>query len=1383
MKRKIVSVMMAALMGMSVMIGIDFCVGGSVLAADNVGVSDEQCTTTGTSEPAADDVVPDANQYKYQKDELAAFCHFGPNTFNEIEWGESYGDRTPDDIFQLEEDFDADTLVTTLKNAGFKKLIVTAKHHDGFCIWPSEYTEYDVASTSYKDGQGDILGEISEACTKQNMDMGLYLSPWDIHDPSYGYHPDKENDDKDYNEYYNNQLTEILSNDKYGNNGHFVEVWMDGAKGSGANAQEYDFNKWFDTIQKYEGKAAGRDADCMLFGAGAYTTVRWIGNELGVAGENTWSKSQAYPDKNEIDSNAIQDAGGKYTVGLENGNQWTVPEADARITSGWFWGNNKKTPKTITELGNMYFNSVGHNATLLLNVPPNNKGKVDEEILNRVTEFGQEVTDTFQKNMAKSATVTADTVRGNDAAFKPGNTVDESDVTYWTTSDGTTNGSLTFTWDIKKTFDVVSIEEAIQKGQHINSYKVEYRTNADDQWTVLKEGQTIGAKRLIRTTPVSAKQVRITVGTSVGKVPMLSEVGVYKASDGFELASSVPNGMEVIDVNEFTDFKGTWNAETGTQYINGTNKYSQGANAEFQVKFTGSKIYLLGTKDPNHGKADVYIDGKLVETIDTKVASRSVGTRIFVSPDLTAGEHTLKLVSKDKPIGVEAAYVINNNGVGMIGLEESSYTMNEEENLDVKIKRVGGTNGDITFTLSPNPGSAIQDDYDTENIKTVTIKDGESEVTVENAATTRRNTNATGDQYFYLQMEGQNPESAILGFNDRSKINIKDADGITKERLSQLVRNCDGLLSDWYTSGWEDLQTKLAAANQMIDNEDATDAQVQKAYKELENAINSLVKREKYTEDDPFVFPWKNGESATLEAEFATELKNSQDSDSDPNWPMQIISGNGAGWASNQGIVNCLAYKDILEYAYKAEKPGTYSVTLTYRSGSAQNKLAWSEKDNKIKEDKVTAGATNSAETKSVTFDLIVEKAGTGTLLLTAPDTNKGPQLDKLVITPKDVELSSYTITASAGENGSISPEGESAVTEGDSLTYKITANEGYAVRDVLVDGESVGKVDTYTFSNVDKAHTIQAEFEFNYYTAVNPFAFPTEKGKAVTLEAEYATALENSNDGDSDPSWPLAVATGNWASNGKFINCLAYKDYVKYAYQADVAGTYSVTLTYTSGSTTNKLAWFERDNKITVGQIDAGATDASQIKTVQFNLAVTEAGAGTLTLTAPDTGKAPRLDKFEIELVQASGEAEPVDKAALQAARDQAAELVGQTDKYTAESLAVLQGAMDEADKVLAEDSKADQGAVDAATEALNKAMGELKEIEKEEPDKENPDNNKPDAGTKNPDKNNQASKSDNVNKAAKTGDNNPVAGMTVLCIAAAGTVVLTVRKKKSNR
>ena len=201
-------------------------------------VGDEGLTGTAT-EPEADNVVPDANQFRYQKEELAAFCHFGPNTFNEIEWGEHYGDKAPSEIFKLKEDFDAETMVKTLKDAGFKKLIVTAKHHDGFCIWDSEYTTYDVKEAGYKDknGESDILAEISKACTEQNMDMGLYLSPWDIHDPSYGYKdengkpvdPDSGKDKLDYNEYYNNQLQEILGNKKYGNNGHFVEVWMDGA--------------------------------------------------------------------------------------------------------------------------------------------------------------------------------------------------------------------------------------------------------------------------------------------------------------------------------------------------------------------------------------------------------------------------------------------------------------------------------------------------------------------------------------------------------------------------------------------------------------------------------------------------------------------------------------------------------------------------------------------------------------------------------------------------------------------------------------------------------------------------------------------------------------------------------------------------------------------------------------------------------------------------------------------------------------------------------------------------------------------------------------------------------------------------------------------------
>ena len=467
MRKKAFSMLMGLALGVTTIFSSVGTMGVTVYAAEN-GVTDAECTDKDTAAPTPDDTVPDANQDKYQKDELAAFCHFGPNTFNELEWGcdqstqkKLYAGRTPDQIFTLESDFDAETLVTTLKNAGFKKLIVTAKHLDGFCIWNSAYTDYDIASTSYKNGEGDILAEISEACTAANMDMGLYLSPWDVAESTFG--SDGGTSNNAYNEYYNNQLEEILSNPKYGNKGHFKEVWMDGAKGSGAGYQEYDFKKWFDTIQQYEGIAGNQVDDCMLFGAEAYTTVRWIGNENGFAAEETWSKSNVDKEKNTINSNSS----GGYTKGFPDGNQWTVPEADARITSGWFWGDSKKTPKTMEELSEMYFRSVGHNAPLLLNVPPNNKGKVDDAILRRVTEFGTAINKTFEKNLAKDAEVSATEVRGKDTTYSPQNVLDGKDDTYWTVNDETKSGALLI--DLKKDtlFDVVSIEESIEFGQRI----------------------------------------------------------------------------------------------------------------------------------------------------------------------------------------------------------------------------------------------------------------------------------------------------------------------------------------------------------------------------------------------------------------------------------------------------------------------------------------------------------------------------------------------------------------------------------------------------------------------------------------------------------------------------------------------------------------------------------------------------------------------------------------------------------------------------------------------------------------------------------------------------------------------------------------------------
>ena len=1293
MRKKTLSAFLGLVLGASTILG---SVGANPVpvSAGTDGITDSECTTTGTAEPASDEVVPDANQYKYQKDELAAFCHFGPNTFNEIEWGEHYGNKAPNEIFTLKDNFDADTLVSTLKNAGFKKIIVTAKHHDGFCIWPSAYTDYDAEAAGYK---GDILEEISTACTNYNMDMGLYLSPWDIHEPSYGYYDangkptSKENDVKDYNEYYNNQLEEILGNPKYGNNGHFVEVWMDGAKGSGANAQDYEFTKWFDTIQKHQGKQADKDADCMLFGAQAYTTVRWIGNEDGVAFEDTWAKSNVNYDNNTIDSNGST----PYSKGYENGNKWTVPECDGRITSGWFWGTNKCTPKTVAQLANMYFDSVGHNATMLLNVPPNNKGTVDQPILNRITEFGQNVEESFRTNLAKAegTTIVASDVRGNDAAFKPGNVVNGNDATYWTTNDGTTSGSLTIKWNTAKKFDVVSFEEAIQKGQHINSYKVEYKASDDAQWQTLKSGVTVGAKRLVRTAPVSATQVKITVGTTDGKVPMLSEVGVYKASEGFQLAGAAPEGMvttSVNDTNSFT-FSTGWNPQTGSQYINGQNTWSDRADANFTYEFHGTKVYLMGTTDPGHGAADVYIDNQLVKTINTHAESRSAGAKIFVSDDLEDGDHTLKLVAKtNAAIGVEAAYVINNGGVGMIELEDSAYTMNEESSLDVKIKRVGGTKGTITAKIQPNPGSAIQDDFNTELAPVVTLNEGEAEVTVE-AAETRRNTNMTGDRVFSIELTEKTPDNAIIGFNSSARITIKDADGITKEKLKTLItQSPDEAQENLYMEkGWSAYAEALEAAKAVAENEEATEATIRNAYIALENAKNALVAREKYTETDRFKFPWKPGTSAKLEAEFATELNNSNDEDSDKDWPMQIADNNDA---SNGKFVTDMAFKDVLKYAYHAKKAGTYHVVMRYRSGSAENEkngIKITEADGKIAEKIVVVDPTKNNGNVvfgTVEFDIEVTTPGDGMISITAPNTNKGPGIDYFIISPLEVPVDSFEITATAGEGGTITAEGlaegKVAVPEDESATFTITPNAGYEIADVKVDGASVGKKTAYTFDHVDRTHTIEATFAFTNYTAENPFVFPGEKGVTKTLEAEHATELINSNDSDSDPDWPLTITSEDWASNGKFLNCMAYKDYAKYAYTAAVPGTYTVTGTYRAGAL-NKLAISEADNKIEAAQVDCPSTkegNALTVKTFTLDIKVTTAGAGTLILTAPDTNKAPQLDKLEIVLKRTADEADLTElEAVLKTARDKLAEV----NAYTPVSRGELETAVNAAQEV----------------------------------------------------------------------------------------------------
>ncbi len=1037
-KKKIFSLLLA-----SALIGQTFSVGALTASAEeNPLVGKEQLSDNNTAAPKKDDVVPNANQYEYQKQELAAFCHFGPNTFNEIEWGENYGNKTPDEIFKLEEEFDEDTFVKTIKDAGFKKLIVTAKHHDGFCIWASEHTEYDVSKTSYKSGNGDILEELSAACTKYDIDMGLYLSPWDIHDDSYGYKREdgtplvrlvngksepiagltwddvKKQDAKDYNEYYNNQLKEILGNDKYGNKGHFTEVWMDGAKGSGAGYQEYTFEKWFDTIQQYEGKKAGFESDCMLFGAEAYTTVRWIGNELGYANEETWSKSKVDYKKNTIDSKKV----GSYTVGYEDGNQWTVPESDARITSGWFWGTTKNTPKSVEDLAGMYFNSVGHNSPLLLNIPPNNQGKVDDAILKRVTEFGQNIKDTFKSNIAAHATVKASEVRGNDVDYSPENVLDGKDDTYWTVNDGTTTGKLVVELGETKTFDVVSIEEAIQFGQRIKAFKVEYSNDGSD-WKVFDEGTTIGAKRLSREGAVKADKLRITVTTSKD-VPMISEVGIYKATADFESPSSAPEGMQIIDErDEAFKFSDGWTQENASQYLNGTNAWAK-QGASFEMKFTGTKVYLVGTLDSGHGKATVTVDGKSIQ-IDTNASKRAVGQIIFTSEDLTDGEHTLKLEvtnNDNKAIGVEGAYVINNGGLGMVGIEKAEYTMKEDSEMKMKLVRVGGSKGEATVTVAPNPGTAIQDDFDTEGTATVTFADGEKEKDV--VVITRRNTKDTGDQYFTEELSTKN-ESLILGFTSKAKITILDQErqpaDVTTEKLPK------------------ELYGEVTATSEE-NNE--------KHKQGIENAFDDNL-------DTFWHAQW--GESGKLE--------------------------NHEGGISVE--IPLKEEKEIAKLSYlpKAGDTGTIgeyvieAAVVKEDGKEAKEAVSWKE---------VCKGTFkrqgNSTDPQEAVFS---ESIKTNRIRFTAKTMVGGehPTAREIALYEK-VEPVMITVTTKAGENGTIEPvtgkleaDGTMKIQSGKLKTFAIKPNAGYAVEDVEVNGQSVGAVSRYTVESTTDV-TIEATFK-----------------------------------------------------------------------------------------------------------------------------------------------------------------------------------------------------------------------------------------------------------------------------------------------------------------
>lgn len=1094
-----------------------------------VGTSD--LAAGDVQDPAKDSVLPNAGQYRYAKEELAAFCHFGPNTYSGVEWGTDYGTKMQSATEYMNQltSMDVDGYVKSIKDAGFKRLIVTAKHHDGFCIWDSPSTDYDMGSTTSKI---DVLEELSKACTKYELDMGLYLSPWDIHDKSYG---SSDGDAENYNDFYDKQLREILGNEKYGRNGKFVEVWMDGAKGTGQDAQVYDFKRFAKTIKELEGN------DCVIFQCGLDSDVRWVGNENGLAPDTVWSRVKIDDkwDPKTSDKMPWQTEGNRpikdqnrVHAGDPDGDKWVMSEADARITSGWFWGPNKKTPKSLTELGNMYFGSVGHGVPFLLNVPLNTSGSVDAEIKQRVDEFGDAVKQSFQSDLTRAddrsgrqvATAEATSVWKNSQEFGPAKALDGKDDTYWSAEDGNGAKSLLIKLPKAQTFDVVSFEEPIQNGQHIKSFTVSYR-NGDGKWEEFGKGGTVGAKRLVRGPKVTATEVKIEVTTHDNTIPQLSEVGLFKAAKPFETPSPVPEGMETKD-NEQMTTSGNWHKESGTQFVSNTGMWTneKGASAEFE--FTGTRFSIIGTKDPGHGDMEVYIDGKLAETVSTKGSSRNTKATLYTSDTLANAKHTVKIVAKaggnGNAVGIDAAAILNNGEVGMLDFDETAISMDEESTYELGITRAGGSKGALDVTVNLEPGSAVQGDFDT-NARQVHFADGETHKTV--TVRTKRNADGAGagqNGQFTVTMTVNSPKELVLGNSSVTTVTIIDREtNYTKAKLNEAIKKAKQNPANAGNATPESaskFSKALLNAEFVAAQESPSADAIYDAMKALREATEGIeFRKDLYSEESPFVFPSVVGQTMTMEGELGT-LKD--DTTSDPNWPLTLKE---FAEASGGKVVDSIAQNDTVTIPFKAERAGTYKVVLRYMSGSAANKLVWADENTAgpiIEAGEQAAGNTDGNAFKTAEFTFKVKKPGVSKLVFTGP-AEKSPRIDKLDITLTGDGLTSFGAVGLAGTGGTIAPEGFVSPTAEQPVEFTIAPSEGYRILSVTKGGQPVEVPDPTAPMKVAVAadETASADVEVKAFFEKAPAPQPDP-------DPQPQPDPEPQPDPDSVPMTPLEPAT-----------------------------------------------------------------------------------------------------------------------------------------------------------------------------------------------------------------------------------------------------------------
>lgn len=436
----------------------------------------------------AANVRPSARQLRWQKLELTAFLHFGINTFTGREWG----DGTEDPKLFNPASLDARQWIRTCKEAGFKQVILTAKHHDGFCLWPSQYTGHSVKSSPWKDGNGDVVKEVAEACREYGIGFGIYLSPWDRNSPHFG--------SAAYNDYFIHQLTELLT--QYG---QIDELWFDGANGEGETGkkQVYEFNRWYTLIRKLQPKAV-----IAVMGP----DVRWVGTETGYGRETEWSVvpgDALLQDKIAAASQKVtefapvnmmdDDLGSDKKIKNANSLVWYPAEIDVSIRPGWFYheaeDHKVKSPETLMDI---YFSSVGRNGVLLLNLPPDKRGLISDYDIKALKGFKSKLDETFANDLLKNAAVK--TRHGKDTTI------------------------MTIAVPKPVEFNTLLLQEDIRKGQRVAQFELQYKQ--EGIWKKAISGTTIGHKRILNFNTIKADELRLVLAETRLK-PFVKSIELY----------------------------------------------------------------------------------------------------------------------------------------------------------------------------------------------------------------------------------------------------------------------------------------------------------------------------------------------------------------------------------------------------------------------------------------------------------------------------------------------------------------------------------------------------------------------------------------------------------------------------------------------------------------------------------------------------------------------------------------------------------------------------------------------------------------------------------------------------------------------------------------